>query len=336
MYRMASHSRKRWLLRIALFASMLLSVLAIAGFSYQATAFRADAQRAPRPGQLVNVGGFRLNVYCTGLGNPTVVLDAGLADSLDSWHRVQPEIARFSRVCSYDRAGYGYSDLGPMPRTSERIASELHQVLRSAGEKPPYLLVGHSFGGFNVRVFTGKYSDEVSGLILVDATQEDQYRLLPRAWAELGTATLRRARRQAFWSPLYIDLGLARLQLRLKGNEVPSVLLQSKYLKSRASEFENIEVSAEQARRAGNIDEKPLVVLTGGKVIDPGLKAALSEEDQKAYADIWVNTLQLRLAQLSKRGRRIVLPDSGHDIPADRPEAIVTAVREVRTRRNQP
>jgi pimeloyl-ACP methyl ester carboxylesterase len=333
---MASHSGKRCPLGIALFASILLSLFAIAGFSYQVIASHADAQRFPRPGQLVNAGGFRLNVYCTGLGSPTVVLDAGLADSLDSWHRVQPEIARFTRVCSYDRAGYGYSDPGPMPRTSERIASELHQALRSAGEKPPYLLVGHSFGGFNVRVFNGKYSDEVFGLILVDATQEDQYRLLPRAWVEMGAATLRRARRQAFWAPLYIDFGLARLQLRLQGDAVPTVLLQSKYIKAQASEFENIEVSAEQARRAGNIDDKPLAVLTGGKVIDAGLKAALSEEDQRAYADIWVGTLQLHLAQLSKRGRRIVLPDSGHDIPTDRPEAIVTAVREVSTPPNQP
>ena len=114
------------------------------------------------------------------------------------------------------------------------------------------------------------------------------------------------------------------------------MLLQSKYIKARASEFENITVSAEQARRAGNIDDKPLVVLTGGNVIDVALKAALSEEDQKAYADIWVNKLQLLLAHLSKRGRRIVLPDSGHDIPTDHPEAIVNAVREVSTRPNQP
>ena len=332
---MASHTGRRWLLRVVIFASFLLSLFAIAGFSYQLIASHADVQRFPRPGHLVNAGGVRLNLYCTGLGNPTVVLDAGLADSLDSWRRVQPEIARFTRVCSYDRAGYGYSDPGPMPRTSERIAGELHVALRSAGEKPPYLLVGHSFGGFNVRVFSGKYSDEVFGLILVDATQEDQYRPLPRTWAEIGAATRRRARRQAFWAPLYIDLGLARLQFGLQGYEVPSVLLQAKYIKARTSELENIEVSAEQARRAGSVDYKPLVVLTGGMVIDAGLKAALSEEDQRAFADIWVNTLQLRLAQLSKRGRRIVLPDSGHDIPTGRPDAIVAAVRDVGTPLNQ-
>lgn len=323
-------------LRIVLFASALLSLITLAGASYRSIAWRADAQRFRRPGQLFSAGGFRLNLYCTGEGSPTVILEAGLADSLDTWRGLQPDIARFARVCSYDRAGYGYSDRGPMPRTSDRIASELHAALESAGEKPPYLLVGHSFGGFNVRVFNGKYSDQVGGLVLIDATQEDQYRLLPRAWSNLGAATLRRAQRQAFWAPLYIDLGIARLQLRLQGRQVPPVLIQSKYLKARTSEFENIEVSAEQARKADHIGDKPLVVLTAGRVIDAGLKAALSEEDQMAYEQTWVNDLQLRLARLSKRGRRVVVADSSHDMPSDRPDAIVAAVRELCVPQNQP
>ncbi len=334
--RMAPHTGKRWAVSIVLFASVLLLLLAISGASYQAIASRADAQRFRHPGQLVSVGRFRLNVYCTGQGSPTVVLEAGWSDSLDSWSRVQPEIARFARVCSYDRAGYGYSDPGPMPRTSDRIALELHAALRSAGEKPPYLLVGHSFGGFNIRVFNGKYSEQVAGLVLVDATEEDQYRLLPRAWADMGAAMRRRARRQAFWAPLYIHLGLARLQLRLQGYQVSPVLLQSKYLEARASELENIEVSAGQARIADHIHDKPLLVLTAGRVIDTTLKAVLSEEDQRAYADVWVNDLQLRLARLSARGRRVVVPDSGHDMPTDRPDAIVAAVRELCSLENHP
>jgi hypothetical protein len=164
---------------------------------------------------------------------------------------------------------------------------------------------------------------------LVDATQEDQYSLLPRAWRNLSAATLRRAKRQAFWAPLYIDLGIARIQLRMHGQEVSPVLLQTKYLKARTSEFENIEVSAEQARTADHIVDKPLAVLTASRVIDAGLRAALSEEDQKAYEQTWVNDLQLRLAHLSKRGRRLVVPNSGHDMPADRSDAVVTAVREL-------
>lgn len=308
---------------------MLLSFLAIAGGAYQAIAFRADVRQVRHPGALVRAGNLRLNLYCIGRGRRTVVLEAGFADSLDSWSRVQPEIARFTRVCSYDRSGYGYSDPGPMPRTSDRIAAELRAALRSAGEQPPYILAGHSFGGFDVRVFNGKYPDGVAGLVLIDATQEDQYRLLPKAWAEMGAAMRRRAQRQAFWAPLYIDLGLARLQFRIEGRQVPPLLLQSKYLEARASELENIEVSAEQARAADHIDDKPLLVSTAGKTIDASLRAGLSEQDQRAYRDTWVNDLQLRLARLSARGRRILVPDSGHDMPSDRPEAIVSAVREL-------
>lgn len=315
--------------RIVLYPLFALALLALIGASYEAIASRLDRQRFPRPRNLVGVGKFRLNLYCTGYGAPTVVLDAGLADALDSWRRVQPEIARFTRVCSYDRAGYGYSDPGPMPRTSERIASELHALLRSAGEVPPFLLVGHSFGGFNVRVFNGKYPDEVAGIVLVDATQEDQYRLLPPAWTVMGAATRRRAQRQAFWAPLYIDLGIARLQLRLQGQQVPPVILQSKYLKARTSEFENIEVSAEEARIATHISDKPLVVLTAGKPIDTALRATLNADDQRAYEATWVNDLQLRLMHLSTRGTRVIVPDTGHDIPVERPDAIVTAVREL-------
>ena len=150
------------------FAWILLSLFAIAVFACQVIASHADRQRSPHPGYLVNAGGSRLNLCCTGSGSPTVVLEAGLADSLDSWRRVQREIARLTSVCSCDRAGYGYSDPWRMPRTSERIAPELHLALRSAGEKPPSLMVGHSFGGFSVRVFGSKFSDEVAGLVLAE------------------------------------------------------------------------------------------------------------------------------------------------------------------------
>jgi pimeloyl-ACP methyl ester carboxylesterase len=114
------------------------------------------------------------------------------------------------------------------------------------------------------------------------------------------------------------------------------VLLQSKYLRAGTSEFEHIKVNAEQARTADHISDKLLVVLAASRVIDAGLKAALREEDQTAYEQIWINDLQLRLAHLSKRGRRVVVPNSGHDMPTDRPDEIVTAVRELCAPQNQP
>ena len=132
----------------------------------------ADAVYA-RPGQLVDAGGFQLNLYCIGSGSPTVVFDSGWGDWAPVWSKVQPEVAKWTRACSYDRAGYGFSDPGPMPHTSARIAEELHTALHHAGIAGPYILVGSAFGGDNLRVFADLYMREVAGLVLVDADPND-------------------------------------------------------------------------------------------------------------------------------------------------------------------
>ena len=126
------------------------------------------------PGRMVDLGGFRLNIYCTGSGSPTVVFDSGLEDWAPAWITIQPEISRTTRTCTYDRAGNGLSDPGPMPRTTARIVTELHVLLRNAGEKGPFILVGHSFGGINVRHYADRYLTEVAGLVLDDASAEQQ------------------------------------------------------------------------------------------------------------------------------------------------------------------
>src|SRR5262245_32168485 len=125
------------------------------------------------PGQLVSVNGFRLSLYCMGSCSPTVVFDSGCEDWAPAWSKVQPEVARWTRACSYDRAGTGFSDPGPMPRTSVRIAKELRTALHRAGIRGPYILVGSAFGGDNVRTFADLYMDETAGLVLGDADPVD-------------------------------------------------------------------------------------------------------------------------------------------------------------------
>lgn len=127
-------------------------------------------------GRLVDIGGHRLRIECIGTGSPTVVMDAGLNQTLDTWGTVPQEIAKFTRVCTYERAGLGESDkVTEIPRTSERIVEELHTLLQNAGEQKPFLLVGHSFGGFNTRLYASRYPQEVAGLVLVDSSHENQY-----------------------------------------------------------------------------------------------------------------------------------------------------------------
>src|SRR5690349_3053542 len=125
----------------------LLVVLGLVGASYEAIAATGDARRYPAPGQLVDVGGFRLHINCVGTGSPTVVLDAGLGGSSLDWNLVQAELGRITRVCAYDRAGMGWSDPSPQPRTPGQIGRELHTLLTNAGIAGPYVLVGHSLAG---------------------------------------------------------------------------------------------------------------------------------------------------------------------------------------------
>jgi pimeloyl-ACP methyl ester carboxylesterase len=121
-----------------------------------------------RPGQLVAADGAELSLYCTGSGSPTVVFDAGHQDWAPAWAVVQPDVAKWTRACSFDRPGYGFSPPGPVPRTSKRIATELHDALRALGIAGPYVLVGHAFGATNMRTFADLYPREVQGLVLID------------------------------------------------------------------------------------------------------------------------------------------------------------------------
>jgi pimeloyl-ACP methyl ester carboxylesterase len=150
----------------------LLVALGLAGASYEAIAAAGDARRYPPPGRLVDVGGERLHIQCVGTGSPTVVLDAGLGGSSLDWNLVQSELGNTTRVCAYDRAGMGWSDPSPYPRTPRQIADELHTLLTNAGIAEPYVLVGHSLAGKNVRLFALTHPDQVAGMVLVDARSE--------------------------------------------------------------------------------------------------------------------------------------------------------------------
>ena len=166
--------------RRALAATAILALVTLTGgMSYEAIGRTSDARRFPVRGQMVDIGGYRLNILCTGIGTPTVILDSGLGEPALSWIGVQTGVERSTRVCSYDRAGYGHSDPGPQPRSSLQIATELHALLEKSQTPGPYVLVGHSFGGYNVRVYAGLYRDEVAGVVLVDSSHEDQGRFEP-------------------------------------------------------------------------------------------------------------------------------------------------------------
>jgi pimeloyl-ACP methyl ester carboxylesterase len=138
--------------------------------------FRTVPRTPPVPGRLVSLGSHRLHVHCLGDGSPVVVFDAALGGSSLSWTFIQPAVAAFTTACTYDRAGFGWSDAGPMPRTAGRIAAELHALLRAAEVPPPYVLVGHSFGGLSIRAYASSYPEDVAGLVFVDPAHPEDWR----------------------------------------------------------------------------------------------------------------------------------------------------------------
>jgi hypothetical protein len=160
---------------------MIAGVLALAviGAVYQAVATEIDQRAYPPPGEMVDIGGHRLHIDCVGQGSPTVILESGLGNMSADWANVQPEVAKTTRVCTYDRAGTGWSEPGPEPRDPQQIARELHTLLGNARIDGPYVLVGQSFGGLFVRMYAARFPQEVEGMVLVDASHPDMWTRLP-------------------------------------------------------------------------------------------------------------------------------------------------------------
>lgn len=336
---------KRVLRRALLGLFLLVLAAAMVGAGYQAIGNSRDASRFPQQGKSVSLGpefgGLKLNVDCAGQGRPTVVLDSGLGVPGVGWDAVQKDAAKFTRVCWYDRAGYGWSEGSAAPRTSLEIANELHALLTAAGEKGPFVLVGHSFGGYNVRVYNGQYPAEVAGMVLVDASHEDQLSRMSPALQQTMSKMNQALKRQEMLAPLLIRFGVMRFTQRNQpaspglskefSQELAYLQMQAKFVEAAGSEMSLFSPqSADQVRAAGNLGDKPLMVLTAGKNVSASdLPPGMSLKDFEDFHQIWVNELQVQEANLSTRGKRIMVPDSDHMIPFERPDAVVEAIREV-------
>lgn len=326
--------------RRASFALKLLGALLFAaaagGALYERVGERRDRQRLPQVGRSVDIGGRTLNLYCSGAGSPAVILDSGAGAPGFAWSHIQPEIAKATRACWFDRAGYGWSDPGPFPRTSAAMSRELHALLRRAGVPPPYVLVGHSLGGLNVRVYTGLYPGEVAGAVLVDAAHEDEPRRAPRSM-------LGRTAPRFLWRPIWIAAQAARVVgiLRLAAPRVPlpddparrtreqvvqALGIQPKTIATLADA--TTPESYAQAEASGGFGDRPLIVLTRGNARMPP-DPTPQDRERFAYEQVWMHEIQPRLARLSTRGRQIIVAGSGHGIPDEAPAAVIGAVREV-------
>ena len=304
-----------------LLIAVVVAVL-FAGFLYENISETRERRFHPMPGQLVDIGGYKLHIDCTGQGSPTVILDAGMGDSFLSWHKVQPEIAKFTRVCSYDRAGLGYSDSSPRPRTTRVFVDELHRLLQHAGITGPVVLVGHSMGGFDVRLYASLYRNEVAGLVLVDSSHPEQQKRLPPAINDLDATWLREQEFFEFTMPF----GIPRL-MGFCGNDDAIRAADCNFHTARESveELKAISQSAAETANSGSLGDIPLVVLSH----DPDIpQPDLPEDLVKPTNDAW-QQMQEELAHLSTRGKQVIAKNSSHYIQLDRPDLVVAAVRSV-------
>ncbi len=270
----------------------------------------------PAPGMRVDLGGYKLHLNCQGTGRPTVVLDAGLGDWSTHWTAVQNLLKADARVCSYDRAGYGWSDPGPRPRDSARIVSELHSLLQIARVGPPYLLVGHSFGGMNMRLFTSTYAGEVAGLVLVDASPAES---LPYRRNEEGTAPA-----TSFANQMVVMYPVEPEHVNFPPEAQAAMhdkLLHTKSLVTSRSEYRHLGASVAELQKAPPIGDIPLAVLSRGLRQWPAGK----EGDVREQS--W-HEQQVKLANLSSLGSYRTAEKSGHYIHLDEPEVVADAVRE--------
>lgn len=290
---------------------LLVLVLILLGAIYEPLAEAADAKSYPPPGQMVDVGGYRLHINCTGTGSPTVVIEAGWGDTSASWGWVQPEVAKTTRICTYDRAGMGWSEASPEPRTAREFAKELHTLLANANEPSPYVLVGHSLGGYTVRVYAHDYPDQVSGLVLIDPQNLSAFSVTPPNPAPKPDGSS--------LPSLMARIGVMRLLAGPLGSieDLPpgdkqgytANAVTPRGVQAFLNEGMGMSEGGAQARAVTSLGTLPLIVLSRGK-------------DQDAE---WAAS-QARYLMLSTNSQQLFAEHSGHPIMIEQPEAAVAAI----------
>src|SRR5882762_2113320 len=202
--------RYQWLGKIVKMLALSFAVILVCGFIYERIGRRSDRKRLPQIGRSVDIGGRTLNIFCSGTGSPAVILDTGGDNPGLALEQTQIEIAKFTQACWYDRAGIGWSDSGPYPRTSAAIAADLHELLKRTGIPPPYIVEGGSIGGLNSRVFAGMYPKDTAGVVLDDAAHEDEPLRAPKFYlAHQAPRALWRSIHTLLWAAS--EVGLLRV-----------------------------------------------------------------------------------------------------------------------------
>jgi pimeloyl-ACP methyl ester carboxylesterase len=308
--------------RIALSVVVVLTSAVAISASFNAIVRLWFRARHPVPGEIYIVDGYKMHIGCTGSGSPTIVLDAGLGNDAVTWSRVQPALARTTRVCAYDRAGFGLSQARPAPRDADHIATELHGLLLQAKVTGPLVLMGHSMAGIYIRDYATRYPEDVAGMVFVDGStpmQQDN----PAFKAMMGEGP----------SPVVVAIanaafivGVPRLMGRCShsrpGLDAHDAQLQAEdfcemHPGASVAEFLGMERSGLETVRTGPYGALPILIFSH----DPAKDLATENASERMAEPVW-NQMQEDLKKLSTRSRRIIARGSSHYVQNDRPDLI--------------
>ena len=312
----------------------IVGVLLLSGFVYQTAVSRQDRKIYPPPGKLIEVDGRQMHLYCLGQGSPTVVLESGLGETLLNWHVVQKETAVFTRVCAYDRAGFGWSEPVDNPVLSPQVADTLHTLLQNAGESAPYVLVGHSIGGIHVRNFAHHYPDEVAGIVLVDSAHDKQRAndadegknpLLPLCRALAPVGVVRLFKLADAWAETNPHLSATQRRMLV------ATMNQSHYCQAMLNEETAADSDMTQPVLTP-LGNTPLIVLSATQTANR-LADQLPPEVIAQVNALWTE-YQLELLVLSSNSAQILATESAHYIQYDQPELVIEAIQQMSLQAN--
>ncbi len=327
-------------------------------FGIAGSAVDSDRELEPylHPQRLVDVGGHKLNLYCTGRGSPSVILDAGGGESMLTWRKVQPAIAKLTQVCSYDRASMGFSDDGPLPRDASAMVTDLHALLQRAKIAPPYVLVGHSSGGLYAQLYADRYLQEVAGMVLVDPSFPNQTDALQAA-----SPTMKRMDAQGdaantvcYQAALHGELNFSHASkeyalcgfppnaeadlkagcakngaawCKLQHLTLEQVLRPAFWLSSASEDKESKRPDSADVKEQRSYGAMPLTVLTAA---DEMLGSPFPPAENRAIERAWTDGHE-RVAKLSSAGVHTVVPHAGHFIQLDQPAVVIDAIAKLVT-----
>ncbi len=325
----------RWVKRIVLGLVGLILVAGIVGTIWEAVSWRSTLAQYPTPGKLVDIGGRKMSIDCRGTGSPTVIFEAGLDLGGEiGWSLVHDSVALNTRACAYNRAGIVWSEPSPAPHNAGTVANDLHTLLTAAGEKGPYVLVGHSLGGPYIMSYTKRYGSDVAGLVFVDASHPEQVgrmkAVVGRKLEAPGMGLMKLAAGLS-WT------GIVRaMSGNVKMAKVPNerVLALQAYLPRSLGqmlmEMESLDAIFAEAGTFRTLGDRPVVVLTAMAPMDSNTRKGMgiTEETAKKFQAEW-KTMHDEEASWSSRSRHELVPDATHYIQLDRPDVVIRAVREV-------